>query len=252
MDPDHRRMTKQLAYGMFFCFFWAVVIYSSYLLFFKTAPSCFDNKLNQGEVEADCGGPCQSCDIKKLKPVEVLSEQLFTLNGLTALTQLKNPNSLYGLARLPYTIELKAVSGSTLQSITGETFIYPGEVKYIIEELPVMSGVVATKTTLGVTAWKSTKEFPMPNMIFRGVVSKVGDNKNIFVSGVLQNNETLLFPRITINALFYDSFGNMVGISKTKIQDVRAFEERFFQVEHPQVPNLDPAKTDLHFEAKRP
>ncbi|MDP3956793.1 MAG: hypothetical protein Q8P97_02245, partial [bacterium] len=63
---------------------------------------------------------------------------------------------------------------------------------------------------------------------------------------------TLLFPLITINARFFDKSDNLLGVSKTDIRDVKAFEDRFFQVEHPAVPNLDPSKTLLSIEAKRP
>ena len=143
-------------------------------------------------------------------------------------------------------------SNKNLQSVNGETFIYPGENKYTIIDLPGLTADSNAEIVFGTPTWEGAVEFSSPKITFRGVTSKLEGNGNIFISGVLQNNETLLFPRVIINALFFDGNYNVIGVSKTEIQDILAFEERYFQIEHPQLPNLDLAKTRLFFEANRP
>ena len=253
MNPDSRRLAKQIAYGIFFCLFWVVIIYGGYRLFLKPPASCFDNKQNQNEAEVDCGGVCPDCALKPLKPVQMINGQVFSLGGVSALFEFQNPNPLYGATKLPYTIQILDASGTLLQQVPAETFIYPGEKKYLIQNLSALAVGENINVIFGTPDWKSAAEFSSPNMSFPfpGWATKLEGNK-ILVLGNLQNNETLLFPLITINARFFDISGNLQGVSKTEIHDVKAFEDRFFQIEHPAVLDLDPSKTQLSVEAKRP
>jgi hypothetical protein len=40
----------------------------------KPKPSCFDGIRNNNEIETDCGGKCQSCEIKTLTKLEYTGE----------------------------------------------------------------------------------------------------------------------------------------------------------------------------------
>lgn len=252
MSPDIRRPAKRFIYGVIFACFWVLIFYGVYLFFLKQPVSCFDNKQNQDETEIDCGGICPACELKTLKPIEVLSVKNFFFNGQTVLVQLKNPNPTYAAFDLPFTIEIYDASGAIIQTVVYKTFLYAGENKYIIRELPSTTGDINIKIVPGMAVWKTAADFTSPDMTFNGVASRLGENNKVIVSGNLQNNETLLFPLIAISALLYDSGGNLISISKTEIRDVTAFEDRFFQIEHPNILNLDLSKTKLFFEAKRP
>src|SRR3990167_7740487 len=65
------RPLKQFVYGLLYLILFFAASFLIYFLIFKPAPTCFDNKLNHGEEEVDCGGPCPSCELKRLEPLKI-------------------------------------------------------------------------------------------------------------------------------------------------------------------------------------
>lgn len=250
---ETRRLAKQLIYAGFYTVVLGAIAYGVYVFFLKPAESCFDNKLNQDETEIDCGGlRCESCDIRRLKPIEVISANLFFLNGSASLIELYNPNPTYGADLVSYAIALLDASGATLKTVDETTFIYPGERKYILKTFDFGTDIKNLHVTIaGKPDWRPAKSYSLPNMRFVGAhYANAGDK--LLATGDIQNNETLLFPNIKIGAIFRDKNGTLLGVSQTDVRDVRAFESRFFQIEHPIIPNADLSRTELFFEAQRP
>src|SRR3989344_1458963 len=97
------RFGKQVLYGAIYI---AIIggIIAGFYFYFREAPTCFDNRKNQGEQEVDCGGPCESCEIGKLKEIEVENAQaIFVAENLVSLSaEVTNPNSLFGAEALHY------------------------------------------------------------------------------------------------------------------------------------------------------
>ncbi|MBI2035770.1 MAG: hypothetical protein HYT12_03785 [Candidatus Liptonbacteria bacterium] len=253
MEP--RRIGKQFLYGIFYTTFFFAIIYAPYFIL-KPEPTCFDGKQNQDEAGVDCGGAsCMSCEIKSLKPIEVVLRTSFLAQDPVILVKLENPNTRFGALKLPYQLDVYGASGNIIKTFKDETFIYPGDKeKYIVKQLDGAGSVVigSPKITLGDPVWESVNKFRKPNFTFRQVNSDVKSGE-IFIRGNIKNEETLLFTQVDIGALFYSINGTLLGVSKTQVRDVKAFEERFFQIEYPisAAPNVDLTKTRLFYEAVR-
>ena len=253
LDLSARRAAKKFIYTVFYLAILLGIVSGLYF-WLKPVPTCGDKIQNQGEEGVDCGGPCATaCEVFTLKPVAVVMQpKLFFLDEPAVLFQISNPNPSYGARNLPYVLELYGQSGELLKTHNSTTFIYPGKLqKNVFVFLGPSSLAKSVKVTLHEPAWLSVSDFSRPDIDFMNQDQKVSGNQYI-VSGTVVNKETLLFPRVAVEALFYDKNGSIVSLSRTEVNDVRAFEQRYFQLEHPYLTNIDFGKTRVFIEALRP
>lgn len=231
------RTIKQLTYGFFYLAILAGIAYGGYLVFRETAPSCFDNRRNQGEEEVDCGGPCESCAIRKLLPLQTKVEYFPVGDNTTVILTLSNPNLEYGADSFSYTLNFLGSNGQPLFSLIKESFIYPAEAQKVIIEpnLKFNSRLVAGQPELVISnpVWKSVREFSEPQLQTRQVKTEV-QGSQVTVSGILVNRESASFARATVGALVLqqlsDETNRLVGASKTILQNLQPFEERAFKI----------------------
>lgn len=250
------RFTKQVLYGLLYFAVFAGITSGVYFGFLRNPASCFDGRENQGEEETDCGGPCEPCEIRRLAPLQVGATKVLSVGtGATLFAEVRNPNFTFGAVSFTYTLEALDAAGRALKTFSGESFIYPGEIKYFVE--PVLGaapdGVRRASFTVAdaTLQWKRREEFPTPLMQFREVRSETRQDGAITTQGVIVNGETAPFRRLMVGAIYADRSGTVIGASKTELRDVRAFEERFFQITHPALPAADLRQTKLYFEGRR-
>jgi len=230
------RFLKQLIYGSLYLI---ILLGLGYLLYapFKAPASCFDNRKNQGETEIDCGGPCESCELRRLKPIQVSPVSLFSIDGRTvsALFELVNPNTKYGAERFSHKIEFFDSGGRIIDSVTKESFIYPGEIKYIVEPSIEVSGPVARAAAeVSGFVWKPIAEFSAPKTQTRDIKIEIKEGAGeARIAGLLINQNSFRISRAVIIAVIHDQSGNRTGFSKTLVLDMEPFEERSFAITIP-------------------
>jgi hypothetical protein len=73
-----------------------VIFFIGFLIFkiVQPKPSCFDNIRNNGETGVDCGGICQSCEIRTLSKLEYVDQASAFLqkDKYFIYTRITNPN----------------------------------------------------------------------------------------------------------------------------------------------------------------
>lgn len=234
------RIIKQLIYGVFYSAILGGIAYGIYYLSVGLAPSCFDNRLNQGETEIDCGGPCVSCELKNLKPL-LTSVEVFGIDGSTnVVIYLANPNLNYGAESFGYTLNFYNQSREKIFSLTKESFIYAAEAQKVLVEpnLRLDFSAISGKPELVLEnfKWKPVAEFQEPKVQTRQVRSEASD-RLITVSGLLANRESFDLSRVVVSAVVYrklnENQNELVGISKTILQSLQSFEERSFKIPVP-------------------
>ena len=188
------RLAKQIVYGTVFLIILALIGYGLVRLLYNPAPSCFDNVQNQGETGVDCGGPCIPCAIKSLQPIQVQSQKAFKASdGTGVAVEIYNPNPDWGAQSFDYTITLKDQFGHALQTESGKSFIYPGELKYIIE--PYIKQDVSTVTSVATQItnpqWISGTVFSKPNIDAQGI--RTDKDTQVYVSGNVVNQSEFPF-----------------------------------------------------------
>jgi hypothetical protein len=230
------RTLKQVLYGLLYAVLWAGIIYGVYRLTLKPPASCSDGILNRDETEIDCGGQfCDTCEIKKLSPIELSSVQLLpstTEDNLNAIVTMRNPNPLYGARSFIFDIFIFGTSTSPVYTERIQLPVYPSEEKYrLFINVPVAysSGLRAAATSTEVI-WVPLIDLARPKTPVREVRTIIDTGgKRAIMTGVIQNDNAFALRRITINGVA-TAGAEIVGVSKTVIQDVLPKEDRFFQI----------------------
>ena len=269
MDP---RRARQILYSSLYIATLLLIAAGLYFLWFKPAPSCFDNRQNQGEVGVDCGGPCTACEIKTLLPFRASLRYFGDTADRTLVTaEIQNPNPNYGAADFTYTVNLYGPNNLLIRNIIGKSFIHSGKTKYLIESIEVnYRNIERAEIAFSNLQWKSKEEFAEPVIQIRDVKTAVSDqNQVITVSGFIANNNPFPLIKVRIVAFLANQLKIDISASKTELDNAAAFEEKFFSIFFPkditliQTPtstspvtaprfsDADPEKTKVYVEAIR-
>jgi hypothetical protein len=169
----------------------------------------------------------------------------------TFLAQLQNANADFGAPLVNYELDFDDASDTVLQSIPGQTFIYPSQNKYIFlpnEIIPAaydhMALVVTgaewlASGTIGTDPGIAPGGFALQN-IQTSVVSTT-----VSVGGQLVNTGVASYAQVIIMVLFKDGGGNVIGASQTELDNVAAGATNNFSVLYPAVSNINPAVNQI-------
>ncbi|MEK7162980.1 MAG: hypothetical protein AAB696_01700 [Patescibacteria group bacterium] len=243
------RLVKQILYGTGYLATLFLIIFVVYLIWFKPAPTCFDGRQNQNETGIDCGGSCSACEIKTLQTPETSWIKYFPADNQTIIAaEIKNPNLNYGADSFSYIIDIYDHKGAKIKSLAKNSFIYSGEIKYLIELAEIDSKKIKEiKISFANFNWKSNEKFQKPIIQLREIKTE-----KTIVSGFLTNNNAFKLLKTRIIGLLYSRYGIMIGASKTELENISAFEEKLFKINFPKnLEDIDQTKTKVYAEAIR-
>jgi hypothetical protein len=259
------RHLKQLIYGVFYLALWAAVIGGIYA-WQRPAPSCFDGRQNQNETGVDCGGACaQVCIPVAILPLEVVGSPRMVLFGNASTTasttpraslvaEIRNSNLDFGAGNFEYVFSVHDQVGGTIASFPGNSFVYPGEIKYLAllnAALPAGSAPAYARLVLQSPQWTPAARFPRPLLSIQAATTEVA-NDNVITRGTLVNQDSINFPAVYLTALFYSSRGEIVGVSGTERNNVTAGESREFALFHPLIADAALDRTRVFVTAFNP
>ena len=170
----------------------------------------------------------------------------------TFLAQVTNQDADYGAQVIDYAIDLDDASGTVLQSIPAQSFIYPSQTKY----LAVLNQAVAqpfdhatlvttgaswlTSSTIGTIPAIAPGQFALQN-IQTSVASTT-----VAIGGQLVNTSVASFGQVIVVVIFNDPNGNLIGVSQTELDNVVAgATTNPFSVIYPAAPNIDPSLNQI-------
>jgi len=239
MIRSAKRATIIVVYLTFF-FLLGWMIYS----IITPNPTCVDRKKNQGEEKADCGGPCNPCE-KPIEASELIIQEKNIIDGgsdiingievkkYDVVVRVKNPNESFGSPAFNYLIVLKDNSGNTLSERKGSEFIYPMEVKNLIENnLEAKAEPKEAEVKIIKTEWIEFENYQKPrfsvyNKKFNLISSGTGYCE---VIGTVFNESKMGFGSVRVKVILKDFQGNPIAANKTEIRDLRTREEREFKL----------------------
>lgn len=232
-----RRIRKRIAIAVVFFFILGGLFWGGFLLF-KPAPTCFDNQQNQGEEGVDCGGPCASCELKTLKPLEALNAKLFVIddNFAVGFAKLRNPNLRWSAARISGKWEIADGEDALLGSFDDLLWVRNGETKHLVyfleKEAAVPSWQRAEKIKLvlnSAVSWVPASATPeVPILIRERAIERTA--KETRVEGVLRNDSRFDLDRVSTIATVSAKSGSLIAAGKAELRTLRSGEERFFSI----------------------
>lgn len=232
----NKYLAKQILYGSGYLIFVFFIIFGFYFIYFKPAPTCFDNRQNQRETGVDCGGPCQDCEIKSLVPVKANWVKYFSADSKTILAaEIKNSNSNYGADNFSYTFDIYDKNGNKIKSHSQQSFIYADEIKCLVNPIDIdFAGVGDVKISFAEVNWILKEKFAKPKIQLREITAKQTDNQsNIEVSGAIINDNPFSLSKIKIAGFLINSTGIKLSASKTELENLEAFGEKSFKIIFP-------------------
>jgi hypothetical protein len=237
------RRAKQLIYGTFYLLIVLVVcagIYFVFILPFITASTPI------ACTPSTCA-PTSTAPIA----ASIVSTFVTSPGHDTFLAQLQNANANFGASLINYELDFDDASNTVLQSISGQSFIYPSQNKYILipnETIPApydhMAFVVTgaewlASGTIGTDPGIAPGGFAVQN------IQATSASTTVSVGGQLVNTGVASYAQIIVMVLFKNGSGNVIGVSQTELDNVTAGATNNFSVIYPAVPNLNPAVNQI-------
>ncbi|MST04005.1 MAG: hypothetical protein EXS49_00325 [Candidatus Pacebacteria bacterium] len=235
-----KRFFKQFIYGAFFLSIWFVIGFLFWQTFLRPAPSCTNNYKDSGEEGIDCGGSCAPCALQTLKPLKSSGVEIVYGDGYkSAVFDVINPNLDWGAQSFLYEVDFLNPDNSLAGSVSGESFIYPGEVKKLVNFGIKFEtkNIIKTEVKFSDFSWKNISGFYSPKTSMREVNYDFNEvAKKIKISGILTNNEFSNISKSEILVTIENNLGILSGASQTSIDNIPQFEEREFLI---MIPVLD-------------
>jgi hypothetical protein len=253
------RRAKQVIYGSFYLIVVLGVIAIVWFSFLKPPPSCFDNVQNQGEQGVDCGGPCAlACIPKDVQKLATVGDVLLfpsTPGHYTLLVQIANRNAGFAAPFVDYRFDLYDAAGTLLGSVPGTSYIYGGEVKYLLApNVAVPAEAASARLVMQDPTWVPSEAMGVvPN--FNNPLSVTGSDvstSTITAHGHIVNGDVAAFTNIFIIAIFRGAADDApLGASQTVVDRLAPNEAQGFSVMYPSDARIDPSRTQFYAYALR-
>lgn len=195
-----------------------------YYIFDKPA-TCSDGIQDQNETGVDCGGICSRICPDATKDAIVDWVKIFKIRDgvYSAVARLENPNDDTIASNVPYEFTLSDSSGNILAKRDGTTFI-PSHSSFIIFEgtISIPSGIpenVNFQLTQAPDWQKSTYVEPAVTITDKQLTDADTLPR---LDATLENRNISDINNLTLYALIYDDQGNVVQVSQTKVDSIKA------------------------------
>lgn len=234
-----RRTQKQLTIGFIFVLIIGSAAYGLIDKFFIIEATCFDKTQNGKEEGVDCGLiACRVACESAIMPLNMLSQKLIEVRpgDYDFVTQVNNPNSLFGASRVKYELNLTDADSEKLFQKTGTFYILPGQTRFII--IPnIRSDKILADTLFDIreVEWQKVEtfediSFPLQRKIYTAI-----DKKSISseLEAVTLNNSDFNFDKVEVGVILFDDNNDIVAVNRTDIRTFLSRTERYFKVNWP-------------------
>jgi hypothetical protein len=210
-------------------FFLLVIGLPLYFIFFHKQPTCYDNILNQDEVETDCGGACDKvCPSEAQKPI-VHWQRFFqvTPGVYTVVASIENPNIKVYSSGVPYRFRLIDADGAVVGDREGEAFLLPNNTFPIFESNLITGERRPVRMDFEFVAdpvWQK-KAYELANLVvidqrLSGIATSTSSTSTPRVDATLQSEADYLVKNVSVVAVVYDHDNNAIGASRTVIDQI--------------------------------
>jgi hypothetical protein len=218
---QRRKATYIISTLFVFAVIFAIFLFSV----LSKAPTCFDGKQNQGELEVDCGGPCNIlCRAQYSNPVviwgprwaKVLSSGMYNF-----LTYIQNPNIGAGAYNVSYFFKVYDKNDVLLYQKTGTAYVPPNNIFVIFEDNISLSDKVPTRAKFEFTGnpvWQ--KMDSMESSITAVSKNLINEDTKPKLLVTIRNTTLKTIENIESIAILYDENNNAIAFSKTKVDSI--------------------------------
>jgi len=165
-------------------------------------------------------------------PIEIIWSQTFVTGSdlYSVAARIRNPNTNFGASNFSYTFYLYDANGVLLTTSAGESYIWPGESKYII-----LGGINLTKTPvktllqIGEPTWREVKNFSGVDLTLGNInygKGKTGSGKFFSVDFTASNNTPYDLDKVYVSAIVLDKDELPIAVASTFLENLKSKERR--------------------------
>lgn len=191
----------------------------------RPLPSCTDGKQNQNEEGVDCGGPCTLICKGKAKDIHVLWTKVFGIRTgvYDVVAYVENPNFNVEAPKFNYVARLYDAAGEVIATRAGQDYALPSERFAIFAGGMETGEKKAVRGSLEISndfQWFSVQKKENPFSVTDKVLTNFGSKPKL--TALLHNDSSELYRDVTVATVIYDSVGEVVGVSSTKVDKIEA------------------------------
>lgn len=247
-----RRLFKQLVIGGVYLVIFALIGWGAYGAWFKPSPTCFDNIKNQNEEDVDCGGSCEPCGRRSIKPLELVSQRILPVRPgvYDFVARLRNPNALYGAERFQYTVRWLDATNRVLAERGGTAYILPrGTRSLIVQGVALREPPAKTDVVFDAYNWVRLMDYRgEPRFLVRAATfDRVAPGEPGFAaaSAIVVNKSGFNFQNVDVNVMVLDATGAVLAVNRTVQHALTNEAERSFRVSWPDPFAGDPQRPEV-------
>jgi len=165
-------------------------------------------------------------------PIEVIWSQTFVTRPdlYSVATRIRNPNTNFGASNFSYTFYLYDANGILLTTSAGESYIWPGESKYIIlEGINLTKTPVKTLLQIDEPTWREVKNFSGVDLTLGNInygKGKTGSGKFFSVDFTASNNTPYDLDKVYVSAIVLDKDELPIAVASTFLENLKSKERR--------------------------
>src|SRR3989344_3664269 len=169
-------------------------------------------------------------------PIEVIWSQVFIVGSdlYSIAARIRNPNTGFGASNFSYTFYLYDAGGTLLSAPAGESFIWPGESKYIIlGGIDLTKAPLKTLLQLGEPTWREVKNFSGIDLTLGNInygKGEAGSGKFFSIDFTAGNNTPYDLDKVYVSAIVLDKNELPIAAASTLLENLRSKERRPFSI----------------------
>lgn len=216
----------------------ALVSWFFYLIL-KPKETCSDKIKNQNEEDVDCGGICAKCSMIQAEDL-MIGDKGYIDSGVEGKYDfwaiVSNPNNTFGGQSFRYKVTFKDAAGAVAGEKDGQSFILPGDKKYIIENNVPAKDPRSVELSISDVKWTGFNDYyekPHLNIVNRNYSEISSGTGFSEAKGLLKNESPFDFGLIKVKVILRDETGKVLALNSTEINTVKSQEEREIRVSWP-------------------
>lgn len=208
---DNRRLYKKTFIALVYAVLWASLFTGIYLWLRPT--------------------PVPPVVQPNIVPIEITWVQPFISGpGLYSVgARIRNPNTGFGASQFDYTFNLYDANGSLLTNKKGNSFIWPGESKYLIEGgINLSAAPVRVNLTFENPQWKEVKNFQGIALTVRNInMRQLPTGQGYYeATGTVFNGTAYDLAKVYVSAVIFDQTRAPLAVNPTITENLKSQESR--------------------------
>jgi len=165
-------------------------------------------------------------------PIEIIWSQTFVTGSdlYSVAARIRNPNTNFGASNFSYTFYLYDANGILLTTSAGESYIWPGESKYIIlEGINLTKTPVKTLLQIDEPTWREVKNFSGVDLTLGNInygKGKTGSGKFFSIDFTASNNTPYDLDKVYVSAIVLDKDELPIAVASTFLENLKSKERR--------------------------